>query len=122
LPIARWRRSCSARASSTTRKKYLKQLADDRKDPQSVLALADYYVMAGRTNDAIAPPGSRWPRMAASRPDVKLRLARAYGLGGQSARAKSLIDAVLKEKSEETRMRCCSRRNTSSRRGDVTTR
>ena len=76
--------------------KYLKQLADDRKDAQSVLALADYYVMAGRTNDAIArlEPLAADGRVAA---DVKLRLARAYSLGGQTARAKSLIDAVLQE-------------------------
>lgn len=76
--------------------KYLKQLADEHKDPQSVLALADYYVMAGRMNDAIA---RLEPLAADSRviTDVNLRLARAYGLGGQTAKANSLIDAVLKE-------------------------
>jgi putative PEP-CTERM system TPR-repeat lipoprotein len=75
--------------------KYLKQLAD-HKDPQSVLALADYYVMAGRMNDAIArlEPLTGDARVVT---EVKLRLARAYSLGGQTAKAKSLIDGVLKE-------------------------
>src|SRR5688572_18546872 len=76
--------------------RYLKQLADNHRDPQSVLNLADYYVMAGRMDDAIArlEPLATDARVVT---DVKLRLARAYGLGGQTARANSLIDTVLKE-------------------------
>lgn len=74
---------------------YLQRVVDVSKDPLSALMLADYYLVVGRTKDAIA----RLEPLASSASPVQgaqQRLARAYAAAGDRAKARSLIEGTLK--------------------------
>jgi putative PEP-CTERM system TPR-repeat lipoprotein len=74
---------------------YLRRIADTSKDANSILALADYYLVAGRAQDAI---GRLTPLVSTSGspvPGAQQRLARAYAASGDRGKARDLVDKIL---------------------------
>jgi tetratricopeptide (TPR) repeat protein len=74
---------------------YLVRVANSSKDPSGTFALADYYVLVGRSKDAVARlevlkkdlPGI---------PQIDLRLARARATAGDTAGALTLVEAMIR--------------------------
>ena len=72
---------------------YLRRIADTSASPEAWLALADYYLLMARPQDAIATiEGMKSGR---DLPAVKLRLARAQAAAGNQADAHLLVDQIL---------------------------
>jgi len=73
---------------------YLRRIADSSKGVDGTLALADYYLITGRPQEAITRlEGLQNGR---SLPGVVLLLARAHAAAGDLAKARSLVEEVLK--------------------------
>jgi tetratricopeptide (TPR) repeat protein len=74
---------------------YYRRIADSSESPQGKLALADYYLVTGRANEAISTlePMEKIPA-------VQLRLARAQARSGDVAKAHSIVGDVLKANSK----------------------
>lgn len=72
---------------------YLRRIAENSSDPDGTLRLADYYVLISRPKDAISTLQSLTSFQ--NRPEVKLRLARAYSADGDRTRANELVEEVL---------------------------
>lgn len=75
--------------------RYLKVVADQAKTPDASMALAEYYLVAGRYRDAIAmiePLASP----ANAYPGSRQRLAQAYAAAGDSAKASALVDEIVR--------------------------
>jgi tetratricopeptide (TPR) repeat protein len=73
---------------------YLIRIADTLKTPEAEFALADYYLLLGQPQSAIA----RLEKLAAERKDspaVGERLARAYAAAGDRTRATKVVEQVL---------------------------
>jgi len=73
---------------------YLRRIADSSGDPGSVFALTDYYLLAGRSKDAItrlAPLAEKETPVPGSRE----RLARAYSASGDREKAQNVVDDIL---------------------------
>ena len=80
---------------------YLKRLASDSTQPGPRFALADYYIGAGRTSDAVA---LLEPMTIASRTAVaaKERLGRAYAAAGDRTKAHAIVDDALRQNPKDT--------------------
>jgi tetratricopeptide (TPR) repeat protein len=74
---------------------YVRRVADSSESPEGKFGLVDYYLAVGRAKDAIATlePMQKTPA-------VQLRLARAQDASGDLAKAKSMVDEVLKADSK----------------------
>lgn len=73
---------------------YLRTIADTFGDSASVVALANYYLLAGRSKDAI----DKLTPLATGKekvPGTPQLLARAYALSGDSGKARELVDTIL---------------------------
>jgi putative PEP-CTERM system TPR-repeat lipoprotein len=73
---------------------YLRRIADKPGDPGAVLALANYYLLAGRSQDAIArltPLASDTQNV----PGARQLLARAQAVSGNRAAANQLVEQML---------------------------
>jgi tetratricopeptide (TPR) repeat protein len=79
---------------------YLRRIADSSTDSTGVLALTDYYLMTARPKDAIARLEGL--KDAANIPGAKLRLARAYAAANEKAKARTLVDAILKANAKDS--------------------
>jgi len=91
-------RAMAALALATGRtadaEQYLRKIADASKDPGSVLALSDYYLLVGRSKEAI----SRLTPLATAEtpvPGSQPRLARAYAASGDRPKARELVQQIL---------------------------
>jgi putative PEP-CTERM system TPR-repeat lipoprotein len=74
---------------------YLRAVAEKSGDTSSIYALTDYYVLAGRSKEAI----DRLTPLASSEapaPGSRERLARAYSSGGDRVKAREVVDSILK--------------------------
>lgn len=91
-------RAMAALAIATNRaadaERFLKAIAGDRARPSGTLALADYYMRAGRAPEAIAQLEALM-RQDGTVPGAKLRLVQALTAAGQQARAATLLEEVL---------------------------
>jgi len=74
---------------------YLRKVAEKSGDLGSIFALTDYYVLAGRSKDAI----NRLTPLATSEtpvPGSRERLAKAYGASGDRPKAQQVVETILK--------------------------
>jgi tetratricopeptide (TPR) repeat protein len=80
---------------------FLKRLASDSQEPGPRFALADYYIGAGRTTDAVAllePMTATLQTSVAARE----RLGRAYAAAGDRVKAHAMADEALRENPKDT--------------------
>jgi putative PEP-CTERM system TPR-repeat lipoprotein len=72
---------------------YLVRIADTTKNPGAVLMLADYYIVSGQAKQAI----TRLESIGAESRNTAFdeRLARAYAVAGDRAKAKAILDETL---------------------------
>jgi putative PEP-CTERM system TPR-repeat lipoprotein len=73
---------------------YLKRLAATE-EPAAALALVDYYLMLGRSQEAIARLEALTTK-GRNIPGAAHRLARAHAIAGDLTKAKSLVDSILR--------------------------
>ena len=83
-----------ATGKTSDAERYLRTIADASKDTASIFSLVDYYLLAGRHEDAIArlmPLASATPPVSGSQE----RLARAWAASGNKGKARDLVDSML---------------------------
>jgi putative PEP-CTERM system TPR-repeat lipoprotein len=79
---------------------YLKQVVDTSKSPSAIFGLSDYYLATNRASEAIT-----LLEAAASKdrpvPGARSRLAFAYAAAGESAKANTLADEIVKQEPQD---------------------
>jgi putative PEP-CTERM system TPR-repeat lipoprotein len=97
-------RAMAALAITTGRtaeaEQYLRTVADTFGDAASVVALANYYLLAGRSKDAI----DKLTPLATGKekvPGTPQLLARAYALSGDRGKARELVDTILETERQD---------------------
>jgi tetratricopeptide (TPR) repeat protein len=75
---------------------YLRRVADHTKDINALYALTDYYLLTGRTGDAIARL-EPLTAAGAKAPGAAPRLARAHAVAGARSKARAIVDEILRE-------------------------
>jgi tetratricopeptide (TPR) repeat protein len=74
---------------------FLVRIADSSKDPAGTFALADYYLLVGRANDAVARlEGLK--KQTPNIPQIDLRIAKARATSGDTAGAKALVEDMIR--------------------------
>jgi tetratricopeptide (TPR) repeat protein len=84
-----------ATARTAEAEQYLRKVADTSGDPGSAMELANYYLIVGRSKDAITrltPLASGDQKIPAAR----TMLARAHAQSGDRAKARAIVDEALK--------------------------